>query len=177
MNLNYLYLETERLILRPFTEADIEPSYEMNLDADVSKYTGDGGVLSLVEIEKRIRGNVFGDYKKQGYGRLAVELKDKPGFIGFAGLKYLEDYKEVDLGYRFMKEYWGKGYATEAAEACLNLGFNELKIDRIIAWVLDENVNSINVLKKVGFTFDKEIEDEGEIIQQYRCYKPQISND
>ena len=68
----------------------------MNLDAEVSKYTGDGGVVSKEEIERRITENVLGDYKKYGYGRLAVELKEENKFIGFTGLKYLDDMDEVD---------------------------------------------------------------------------------
>jgi len=100
-----LFIETERLLIRPFKMEDIEPSYTMNLDTEVSRYTGDGGVVSKKEIERRIVENVFGDYEKHGFGRLAVELKEENKFIGFTGLKYIEDMDEVDLGYRFMKEY------------------------------------------------------------------------
>ena len=65
------------------------------------------------DIESRISEDVLGDYKKHGVGRFAVEIKSTGDFIGFAGLKYLEDYKEVDIGYRFISEHWGKGYATK----------------------------------------------------------------
>ena len=98
-----LFIETERLLIRPFSMEDIEPSYGMNLDAEVSRYTGDGWVVSKYEIERRIIENVLGDYKKYGFGRLAVELKVENKFIEFTGLKYLEDMDEVDLGYRFKK--------------------------------------------------------------------------
>lgn len=91
-----LYIETDRLIIRPFTLADIEPPYQMNLDEEVSRYTGDGGVVSKQEIERRITENVFSDYEKFGYGRLAVELKEEHVFIGFTGLKYLNDMDVVD---------------------------------------------------------------------------------
>ena len=133
----------------------------MNLDAEVSKYTGDGGVVSLDEMERRITENVLGDYDKHGFGRLALELKGENSFIGFTGLKYLEDMDEVDLGYRFSREYWGKGYATEAGRASLHLGFKILELDRIIATVLPENVNSISVLKKLDFEFEKNIVEDG----------------
>ncbi len=101
-------IETARLILRPFTLDDIAPSYEMNLDARISKYTGDGGIVSLEETERRIKGDVLGDYAKYGYGRWAVELKCEKKFIGFAGLKYLDDLDEVDLGYRLLHDYGAK---------------------------------------------------------------------
>ena len=156
-----LRIETERLILRPFTMEDVAPSYEMNLDAEVSKYTGDGGVVSKKEIERRIRENVLGDYQKHGYGRLAVILKKENKFIGFSGLKYLEDRKETDLGYRFMRSYWHNGIATEAAIACLDMGFNSFNLSKIIAMVLPENKASIRVLNKLNFKYDREIIEDG----------------
>lgn len=143
----------------------------MNLDAEVSKYTGDGGVVSKEEIERRIIENVFGDYKKHGFGRLAVELKEENKFIGFTGLKYLEDMDEVDLGYRFMKEYWGKGIATETGKACLDLGVNQLGLNRIIAMVLPDNIGSIRVLQKLHFNYEKDIIEEGELAKLFALEK------
>jgi len=150
---------------------DIEPSYKMNLDAEVSRYTGDGGVVSKKEIERRIIENVFGDYEKHGFGRLAVELKGENKFIGFTGLKYLEDMDEVDLGYRFMKEYWGKGIATESAKACLNLGFETLELNKIIAMVLPENIGSIRVLEKLNFEYEKDIIEDNQLAKIYSLIK------
>ena len=92
-------IESERLLLRWFIDDDIEPSYQMNLDPEVSKYTLDGGVHSREEIHAIIHGNVFDDYQKYGFGRFAIIHKADDVFIGFAGLKQLED-GEVDLGYR-----------------------------------------------------------------------------
>lgn len=167
MNFNNLYIETERLLIRPFTLEDIEPSYQMNLDAEVSKYTGDGGVVSKLEIERRITENVLGDYKTHGFGRLAVVYKANNQFIGFTGLKYLDDLKEVDLGYRFMKAYWGLGIATEAAKASLELGFKVLGLNQIIAMVLPQNTGSIRVLEKLNFTYEKDILEDGQLAKLY----------
>ena len=166
-----LFIETERLLIRPFKMEDIEPSYAMNLDAAVNKYTGDGGIVSKKEIERRIVENVFGDYEKYGFGRLAVEIKGENKFIGFAGLKYLDDLDEVDLGYRFMKAYWGKGIATEAAQACVNLGFNTLDLKKLIAMVLPDNTPSIRVLEKLHFKFEKEIIEEEQLAKIYALHK------
>ena len=162
-----LHIETERLILRPFDLQDIVPAYEMNLDAEVSKYTGDGGVVSMEETERRIKEDVFSDYQKHGFGRLAVQLKGGPRFIGFAGLKYLEDIDEVDVGYRFMSAYWGKGYATEAAKACVEFGFQTLQLKRMLGFVLAENPGSIRVLEKLGFSYEKDVLEDGLVAQQY----------
>lgn len=158
-------IETARLILRPFTEADILPSYHMNLDAAVSRYTGDGGVVSLEEMSIRITKNVMGDYKRYGFGRFAVEWKETGEFIGFAGLKYLPERDEVDLGYRLKKSYWGKGLATEAGRACMDFGWKELQLGSVIAMVLPDNKASIRVLDKLGFRFkEKDMEDDMEFL-------------
>ena len=77
MTYSDLIIETERLLIRPFSLDDIEPSYAMNLDIEVSKYTGDGGVVSKKEIRRRIIEDVFGDYEKHGFGRLALNLKER----------------------------------------------------------------------------------------------------
>ena len=167
-----LEIETTRLLLRRFTLNDIDAAYQMNLDTEVSKYTGDGGVVSRAEIQKRITEDVLGDYHKYGYGRLAVELKATQKFIGFAGLKYLDDLNEVDLGYRFMTPYWGKGYATEAGKACVHFGFKNLGLKKIVGFVLPENLGSIRVLEKLGFLFDKEVEEDGMLIQRFQITKP-----
>ena len=166
-----LYIETERLILRPFELSDIEAAYELNLDREVSKYTGDGGVVSKQEIERRIVEHVLGDYKKYGYGRLAVEFKGESSFIGFAGLKYLDDLNEVDLGYRFAQKYWGKGIATEAGKACIKYGFKTLDLQKMIAMVLPANKGSIRVLKKLDFQFEKEFMEDGMLAHQYTLRK------
>ena len=166
-----LYLETERLIIRPFQLEDVEAAYQLNLDPEVSRYTSDGGVVPKEEIERRIVEDVLGDYQKHGFGRLAVELKEEGKFIGFTGLKYLEDLGEVDLGYRFMRPYWGMGIATESGRACLDLGFRILGLDRIIAMVLPENTGSIRVLEKLGFQYEKEMMDEGNWVKIYALRK------
>ncbi len=171
MSQSDLILETKRLLIRPFTMDDIEASYQMNLDAEVNRYTGDGGVVSKAEIERRITEDVLGDYEKHGYGRLAVELKEEGQFIGFTGLKYLEDLKEVDLGYRFMRKYWGKGIATESARACIDLGFGRLNLKKIIAMTLPENKSSIRVLEKLNFAFDKQIIEDNQLVNIYSLLK------
>ena len=167
----YLFIETERLIIRPFTLDDIEPSYRMNLDPEVSRYTGDGGVVSRTEIKRRITEDVLGDYRKHGFGRLAVCFKPENKFIGFAGLKYLDDLGEVDLGYRFMKEYWGMGIGTEAALACVNLGFDTLGLNMLIAMVLPQNLGSIRVLEKLDFQYDKDIIEDNQLAKLYTLRK------
>ena len=175
MSLPDLFIETERLLIRPFTMADIEPAYQMNLDADVSRFTGDGGVVSRDEMERRIVEDVLGDYNRYGFGRLAVEWKGTNRFIGFTGLKYLEDLDEVDLGYRFMSAYWGKGIATESGRACVDLGFGQLGLNKLIAMVLPENTGSIRVLDKLDFTFAQEHMEDQQLVHVYSLVNPRAT--
>src|SRR5579871_6165650 len=112
-------LQTERLILREFLTADVEDFFRLVIDPDVTRYTGDS-CKTLEEAGTGLQDRVLGAYQKHGYGRWAVVFKPTGKIIGFAGLKYLEDIGEVDLGYRFFKEYWGRGLATEASRAVLS---------------------------------------------------------
>jgi ribosomal-protein-alanine N-acetyltransferase len=160
-------LETPRLILRPHTLHDVEPSYQMMLDPEVGRYTGDGGSISLDEMRQRIKKHVLGDYEKHGFGRFAVELKATGKFIGFAGLKYLSHIDEVDIGYRFVRDQWGKGIATEAVNACLPYGFETLGLKRIIGLVMPANTASIRVLEKTGFQFEEERIEYDEWVRVY----------
>lgn len=153
---------TERLLLRPFTEDDIEPSYQIEQDPEVNRYTNDGGVKTLEQVTDAIQQGPLRDYRVHGYGRFAVELKDNPGFIGFSGLKYIEEWDRVDLGYRFARQHWGKGYATESAIASVQFGFDELNLEEFIATILPENIGSINVVSKLGFQLEKTIHEYGE---------------
>lgn len=164
-------LETPRLILRPFTMDDVVPSYQINLHPEMTRYTNDGGAKSLEEMEATIRQNVLGDYKKYGFGRFAVVHKESNEFIGFSGLKYLDDFEEVDIGYRLAVPYWGQGLATESCKAVMQFGLETLGLKRIVGFILPENKASLNVLLKLGFEFEKEVEDEGEIAHQYSFSK------
>ncbi|MEZ4722529.1 MAG: GNAT family N-acetyltransferase [Flavobacteriales bacterium] len=163
-------IETQRLILRPHELRDIEPAYQMNLNQEVTRFTGDGGMVDLREIERRIKENVLGDYEKYGYGRFAVEWKETGEFIGFSGLKYLPDMREVDLGYRLKREFWGMGIATEAGKASLEFGFNHLGLQRIIAMLLPDNLASVRVLQKLGFRFERDMMEDGLLIHVFAIH-------
>ena len=148
-----IILETERLYLREFIDSDGFHFYHLNNDNDVIKYTGNEAFESLEEANKFIEN--YSDYKINGFGRWAVCLKETDEFLGWCGLKYESDKNEIDLGYRFYKKYWNKGYATESAKACVDLGFSKLKINEIVGRSYVENDASVEVLKKCNFKFKK----------------------
>mgnify|MGYP001627193752 CR=1 FL=1 len=164
-----LILETPRLYLREITPDDAENAYNLNKDREVIKYTGDDAFESVAAARAFLEN--YKDYKQYGYGRWAVVLKDNDTFLGWCGLKYNADIDEVDLGYRFAQQYWGKGYATESAKACLEYGFGKLNLTSIIARANHENTASINVMKKLGMQFDKTGDFCGGNAVQYRISK------
>lgn len=145
-------LETSRLILREFDLSDAKNMWLLNKDPDVIRYTGDPPFES-VENAKLFLDN-YTDYHRNGYGRWAVILKDPNEFIGWCGLKLNEDSK-ADIGFRFYKKYWNKGYATESAKACLQYGFNHLKLIEIIGRASIYNKSSIKVLEKIHMIYQK----------------------
>ena len=120
-----IVIETDRLLVRKFTEDDAPLLYDLNLDPEIIRY----------------------------HGRWAVHLRFGLEFIGWCGLKYLTETNEVDLGYRFKKNFWGNGYATEAARVCIEYGFDTLKLHRIVGRALPANLASIKVLEKCGMEY------------------------
>ena len=97
----------------------------------------------------------YNHYDKYGFGRWAVIKKKDDKFIGWCGLKYTSNLDEYDIGFRFFKKEWNKGFATESAKACLDYGFNKYKMNKIVGRAMRKNIGSINVLEKIGLTFDK----------------------
>ena len=101
---------TERLVLREFDQGDAQDLYFLNSDLDVLKYTGDKPFKSIQEARDFVL--EYDDYKKNGLGRWAVVSKLDRSFLGWCGLKkHPEGF--IDLGFRFSKLNWGKGFATE----------------------------------------------------------------
>lgn len=149
-------IETERLILREWNINDAPFLVELNANPEVIKYTGDSGFKNLAKAQNLI-GN-YDQYEKYNMGRWLVILKETDKPIGWCGLKYSEELDVVDIGFRFLQNSWGKGYATEAGKACLKYGFKNLKIKRIVGRCMAVNKGSINVLEKLGMSFVKELQ-------------------
>src|SRR6516165_7921619 len=151
-------LQTERLILREFDEGDAAAFYVLGSDPAIIRFTGDPGLTSIEHAREVLRSHPLADYQKYGFGRWACLHKETGAIIGFAGLKYLEDLKEVDIGYRLVPAHWGAGLATEAGRAVLDYGFRELHLEEIIGLADPANVASVRVLEKLGFSFDRMME-------------------
>lgn len=161
-----IVIETERLILRELNVMDAEHFYNLNSDIEVMKYTGDKPFNSIQSAKLFLEN--YTDYQKNGFGRWAVMDKKSNQFLGWCGLKLNEE-NLIDIGFRFFKNQWGKGYATESALATLNYGFNHLNINEIIGRASLDNKASVKVLEKLNMTFWKSDQCKG--IQNSVYYK------
>jgi RimJ/RimL family protein N-acetyltransferase len=152
-----VFAETERLILREILSSDIDGMFELDSDPEVHKYLGNKPIINK-EQTAAIIDSVRQQYVDNGIGRFAIIDKKTNAFIGWTGLK-LEmkltnnHQNYYDLGYRLIRKYWGKGYATESAVASLDFAFNKLKLEKVYAAASVENVGSNKILRKIGMNF------------------------
>lgn len=169
---------TERLMLRQLNEEDVDNIFLLDSNPDVMKYVGVSPITEREESAKMLE-NIINQYEKNGTGRLAVIEKETNRFIGWSGIKLLTEevngFKNVyELGYRFLPEFWGKGYATESALASLDLGFNQLNADKIYAYADVENQSSNHILTKLGFENKGTFLDKGDNCFWYELEKNRI---
>ena len=146
-----MILETKRLIIEHFTCADIHMWASIEADPLVRKFV-DGKCLSREEAGHYVKMNMD-SYAENGFGRFAVRSKTSKRLIGMCG--FLQQDEEIDFGYRYSAETWGKGIGYEAAKKVLNYGLEHLKLKKICARVAIENIPSIKILEKLGFEFEK----------------------
>ena len=149
-------LETDRFILRELNVDDAKSFYELNLNPNVVKYTGDKAFANIEEAYNFL--NSYKEYETNGYGRWAVIDKSNSDFLGWCGLKYAHELNETDIGFRFFEKHWNKGFATESAKACLKYGFEKLNLKTIFGKAMAENVASIKVLEKLGLKYEREFD-------------------
>ncbi len=148
-------IETERLIIRKMRLEDYSALYSIFSDIDTMKFWPNP--FEAEQVKSWIHRNLD-MYKEYGYGRWIVELKHNNLVIGDTGFLLIEvDGKlENDLGYIIHSKFWGKGYGTEATKACLEYGFKQLEMKRIVANMPYNHCASIKVAEKIGMTKEKE---------------------
>jgi len=148
----HVVFETNRLILRRFTDVDAPLIPELNSDPEIVKYVHEPVLENEEQAKKILVDHILPQYNNN-LGRWAIHTKGNMEFIGWCGLKYLPDSGEIDLGYRLMQKAWGNGYATEAAQHTLDHGFKVLDLKLITGRAHIENFASIKVLEKTGMDF------------------------
>ena len=145
--------KSERLCFRNWRDEDLEEFAKLNSDEEVMEHFPK--TLSKKEVEKFIY-RLKKHYVEKGFTYYATEILETKEFVGMIGLAF-QEYKTnftpaIDIGWRLKRSAWGKGYATEGAQRCLEYAFNELEINKIISVCTINNKNSENVMKKIGMT-------------------------
>ncbi|MCO6005477.1 GNAT family N-acetyltransferase [Actinoallomurus purpureus] len=147
-------LRTDRLLLRPWRDSDLEPWAAMNADPEVREHLGD--LLTREQSDASVA-RFQAEFGERGYGWWAVEVLATGEFIGFAGLDQVDDdmpFTGVEIGWRLARAAWGHGYATEAALAGLAFGFETLELPEILAVTTATNLRSQAVMRRIGMTRD-----------------------
>jgi RimJ/RimL family protein N-acetyltransferase len=148
-----VFLETERLLLRSFTETDAENLFELDSDPEVMRFLTGGRATPRDVIEKEVLPR-FLEYHQRfaGFGYWAAIEKSTGDFLGWFEFRPPEKAapREAELGYRLRRSVWGKGYATEGSRALVRKGFTEFEVERVVAFTMAVNMASRRVLEKLG---------------------------
>jgi len=144
-------LTTERLRLRELRLTDVDLMQQILIGKDVLQYFPEYPPFTKAQTEKMITKKLE-QWEQYGHGIWAVETLENNILIGRCGLGYLPDTDEIEVGYILGRDFWGKGYATEAAKASLNYGFTHLEVNEIVGIVHVDNIGSQHVLQKIGMS-------------------------
>lgn len=174
MNIN---MQTQRLLLRPLRAEDATGMFLLDSNNQVLQYLPENLMTSIEDARKKIN-HIQQQYITNGTGRLAVLHKEDETFLGWCGIKLVtEGYTHgrtgyYDIGYRFLPEYWNKGYAFEAAKACFDYAFTVMNLGELNATVMEGNVASARIAEKLGMHLDCSFIEDGRQWLWYRLANP-----
>ena len=150
-----IVLETERLILRRLNVDDAPFILTLLNDPSFLRYIGDKNVRNLDDARNYILTGPVASYEKHGFGLYLVELRESQTPIGLCGIIRREELPAPDIGFALLPEFWNKGLAFEAATAVLNYARDELTLRRILAITSLDNEASIDLLQRLGLSFNR----------------------
>ena len=139
-------IETERLLLRPLTTADLDDVVELHATPEVIQTMG---AFDRPAAAARLERNEC-EWQEHGYGLVSIVERTTGRFIGRSGLKYWPQFDETEVGWVLHPDAWGHGFATEAGQACIDWGFRALAIPYLTAMILPDNVRSVHVALRLG---------------------------
>jgi RimJ/RimL family protein N-acetyltransferase len=151
-------LDTERLSLRRLSFEDATFIMRLVNEPSWLEFIGDKNVRSLEDARNFLSTGPIASYERHGFGLYAVERKADGVTMGMCGLIKRDTLPHVDLGFAFLPEYWGQGYAYEAASAVLAHGHRDFGLVRILAITSPHNESSIRVLERMGLKFERLLE-------------------
>ena len=147
-----MIFQTERLLIRKLTKADFDPFHEMQSDPSVMKFTT--GKAQTLEENKTDLQYVMDCYEQENLDLLvwAVIEQETKDFAGTAALAKTKN-NEIEVGLRFLKQHWGKGFGSEVLEGLTKVGFQLFDVDELFGFVDTRNTGSIKILERTGFRF------------------------
>lgn len=165
---NNLKIETERLILRPFNLHDLDALALICADPKVMRFIGNGKAIGREATEELLIW-IISQYEELGFGLLAVTLKEDNKLLGFCGFirQVIDSETHIELGYRLDRAFWGKGIATEAAQAVKDYAFNQLNIPHLISIIHVDNIASKQVAQKIGLSHMKQTHFKGNLVDVF----------
>ena len=149
-------LETERLVLCPLSEADLDALHRNSNEPLVRLYLWDDEPVSMEQI-KGIFSQSVREFAEKGLGLFGLRLRGEAELLGLCGFRSLENTDDIELTYQLSHECWERGFATEAARACLHYAFEEVGLERVVAGIEPQNVASIKVIEKLGMRYAGEM--------------------
>lgn len=168
--------KTQRLLIRQLSLADADFIYRLLNSEGWLRYIGDRNITSSTEAEKYLREGPLKAYAEYGYGLYCVEELKSGVPMGLCGILNRNTLEYPDLGFAFLPEFTGKGYALEACEALLNHAHLPGNIHTLLAITLPYNTRSVGLLKKLGFVHSKDIQlpNDSDILQLYTLIVKEI---
>ncbi len=170
MNTLLLPLKTTHLTLRPLQPADAEALYRINQSEGVLRYFPNPAPPALEKVQRFVAGQQA-HWEKYGYGNWGILPDGEQEIVGWGGLQYLPELDDTEVGFLLDRPFWGKGYATEVAQASLRFGFEHFGLAHIIALVHPENIASQRVLEKCGMSYVTTLVLWGLELMRYRIEK------
>lgn len=164
-------LTTERLQLRPWRAADAKRLRAITNKEAVVRHVGGGRFWTHERVQEFIERQTR-HHEQLGYCLWAVSERDDERAIGYVGIQPLGETGETEIGWLLDEPYHGRGLATEAATCAMRHGFENVGLDRIVAIAVPDNAASINVMQKLGMSYETDIEWKGFTVSLYARFNP-----
>ena len=164
------HLSTDRLLLRPFQDQDLDAYAAICSDPEVMRYLGDGKPLSRADAWRQMA-MILGHWQLRGYSMWAVEERQSNVLIGRIGFWRPEGWPGFELGWTLGRNWWGMGYATEGARTALDFAFTRLGREHVISLIHPENRASIRVAERLGERIEGETELFGHQVLIYGIHR------
>ena len=159
-------IKSSRLELEEITIKDFDFFKYYFSDSERTKYLPQGKPYSSNDVKIWLSDRIS-HWKKNNFGTFLIQEMDSEQTIGYCGLEFVMDSDFIDIRYGLIQDSWGKGYAQEAARACLSYGFHTIKLEIIYGAAISENIASINTLKKIGMQKDSNFIIYGNTVESY----------